>query len=116
MPDALPLPDGLRPRGPGRRLWREVTSMFEAWRPDELVLLHQAALMCDELAELRGTRDAALRVERRAVRTELRRTLAALSLPDAAAETAEDDELQARRQSQASRRGQRAANARWARQ
>ena len=115
MPDALPLPGGLRPRGPGRRFWREVTSTYEGWRPDETVLLAECARMLDELADLRGTTDPSLRVERRALRTELRRTLGQLSLPDAAS-AEEDDELQARRQSQASRRAQHAATARWARQ
>jgi hypothetical protein len=92
----------------------EVTGTYEALEADEKVLLAECCRMVDELDGLRGVTDPSLRVERRALRTELRRRLAALSLPDAV--SAEDeDELAVRRESQASRRARHAARARWSR-
>lgn len=115
MPDALPLPDGLRPRGPGRKLWRETTATFEGWAAHELALLGEACRVVDELEGLRGRSDTASRVERRALRAELRRTFAALRLPDLEVEG--DDELAARRPgSTASERARHAANVRWSRE
>ena len=45
-------PRGLATRGPGRALWRAVVREF-ALRPDELVLLEQAARTLDELVVMR---------------------------------------------------------------
>lgn len=116
VPDPLSVPDGLRARGPGRRFWRDVTRTYEGWQPHELLLLAEACRIVDELEELRGASDAGSRVERRALRTELRRTIGQLGLPDVSEAADSDDEVRAQRERQASRRAQHAANVRWSRE
>jgi hypothetical protein len=44
-------PSGLLPRGPGRRLWRDVLSAHDGG-PDELLVLEAACRLADELSRL----------------------------------------------------------------
>ena len=109
-------PSDLRPRGRGRRFWRDVLGTFEL-AVDELELLAEACRQLDLLDALRaaagdevvvdGKTHPAI-VEARHTRIELRRSLAQLNLPQEGADEVTDEVAAFR-----SQRARRAARARW---
>jgi hypothetical protein len=115
-------PESLKPRGPGRRFWREVTDAYDL-SPDEVEVLKRACHVLDRIAELQRVADIGV-VSRgskgqpvvnpayRELRLQealLGRLLAQVELP-MAHETAGVSGVV----SLASRRGSKAARARWA--
>lgn len=113
-------PAGLGPTG--RRFWREVAQTY-GLRPDELAILAGACRTVDAIADLdaaiEATTGASARLplwrEARQQRETLRRHLAALALPDAPADPAEDAPGVTRlpKAARASQRARKAARARW---
>lgn len=108
------VPDDLTPNGRGEAFWEAVTEAYDAFTPAEHELAVEAARLLDLIEELRtvvaaegavvrdgrGTRTHPALVELRHAREQVRKTLAALNLPDDEGETASE------------RRARRAANAR----
>jgi hypothetical protein len=114
-------PADLRPRGRGRKFWRQVVADHEL-RPDEGELLAEMARMLDLADRLREAADAApvvvdgrtnpVLVELRLLRQELRRGLSQLALPDPDAPEAPAVPPSSMR----SHRARKAARARWDRE
>jgi len=116
------LPEGLQPRGRGRRFWKAVTEAFE-FRADELALLVEVCKVLDTIDRLEGDLEGGPSIvvgsrgqpalnpgiaELRQQRALLGRLLAQLNIPEDGEEPQSAGVLSPR-----SVRGRRAAAARW---